>query len=64
MLRKLFFGVTTVFAVTILSFPAQARDRIQIVGSSTVYPFATVVASLTSKVRIFRINSFFYIKTD
>ena len=44
MLRKLFFGVTTVFAVTILSFPAQARDRIQIVGSSTVYPFATVVA--------------------
>ena len=64
MLRNLFFVVATVFAVTILSFPAQARDRIQIVGSSTVYPFATVVASLTSKVRIFRINSFFYIKTD
>ena len=44
MLSKLFFGVTTAVAVTILSFPAQARDRIQIVGSSTVYPFATVVA--------------------
>ena len=44
MIRKLFFGLTTVFTVTFLSFPAQARDRIQIVGSSTVYPFATVVA--------------------
>ena len=44
MLRNLFFVVATVFAVTILSLPAQARDRIQIVGSSTVYPFATVVA--------------------
>lgn len=27
-----------------LSYPASARDYIDIVGSSTVYPFATVVA--------------------
>ena len=28
----------------LISIPLQARERIQIVGSSTVYPFATVVA--------------------
>jgi phosphate transport system substrate-binding protein len=32
------------FASALLSAPAGARDRIRIVGSSTVYPFATVVA--------------------
>lgn len=31
-------------AATIISTPALARDQIQIVGSSTVYPFATIVA--------------------
>ena len=55
MLSKLFFGVTTAFAVTILSFPAQARDRIQIVGSSTVYPFATVVAENFGKKSSFKV---------
>ena len=28
----------------LISIPLQARERIQIVGSSTVYPFATAVA--------------------
>jgi phosphate transport system substrate-binding protein len=32
------------FLTAVLAAPAGARDRIRIVGSSTVYPFATVVA--------------------
>jgi len=32
------------FLTAVLAGPAGARDRIRIVGSSTVYPFATVVA--------------------
>ena len=28
----------------VVALPVQARDTIRIVGSSTVYPFATVVA--------------------
>jgi len=32
------------FLTAVLAAPASARDRIRIVGSSTVYPFATVVA--------------------
>ncbi len=35
--------LTMIFAVA-FSVPAQARDQIRIVGSSTVYPFSTVVA--------------------
>ena len=35
---------STVIAVAALSSAAQARDSIRIVGSSTVFPFATVVA--------------------
>jgi phosphate transport system substrate-binding protein len=31
-------------SITAVSSPAMARDTINIVGSSTVYPFATVVA--------------------
>jgi|TARA_B110000091_G_scaffold210765_1_gene254200 phosphate transport system substrate-binding protein len=49
MFRKLIFGMTTVFTVTILSNSAQGRDRIQIVGSSTVYPFAIAVAEKIGK---------------
>ena len=37
------------FIVTILSLPDQARDRIQIVGYSNVYTFATVVAAKMGK---------------
>ena len=40
---KMIFALA-VFAVLLTSGPAYARDQIQIVGSSTVYPFATVVA--------------------
>lgn len=36
--------LTAALALSAVSFAAQARDHINIVGSSTVYPFATVVA--------------------
>jgi phosphate transport system substrate-binding protein len=44
---KLYKALTTVTlagAIAALSAPAMARDTVSIVGSSTVYPFATVVA--------------------
>ena len=34
---------------SMVAMPLQARDTIQIVGSSTVYPFATVVAEKFAK---------------
>lgn len=37
-------GVAAAGAMATLAMPAMARDTINIVGSSTVYPFATVVA--------------------
>ena len=40
-LTSLFAGVVASLAITTV---AQARDQISIVGSSTVYPFATIVA--------------------
>lgn len=39
-----FVPALAALAVLLFSGPAYARDQIQIVGSSTVYPFATVVA--------------------
>ena len=33
-----------IFLITILTSGANARDQIRVVGSSTVYPFTTVVA--------------------
>jgi phosphate transport system substrate-binding protein len=36
--------LSLLFVSALLAAPAGARDRIRIVGSSTVYPFATVVA--------------------
>ena len=39
----------SVFASSILLFSSQARDTIKIVGSSTVYPYATVVAERFGK---------------
>ena len=38
------FAVTFVLASLVISSTANARDQIRVVGSSTVYPFATVVA--------------------
>ncbi|PPR31100.1 MAG: hypothetical protein CFH28_00591, partial [Alphaproteobacteria bacterium MarineAlpha6_Bin6] len=40
-LSKYLLTASTIFLTTTF---AQARDQIRIVGSSTVYPFATVVA--------------------
>ena len=43
-MKKFLISATTI-VVTILTVNiVQARDQIRIVGSSTVYPFATVVA--------------------
>lgn len=46
-------GLTLAFA-TALTAPASARDYISIVGSSTVYPFATVVAENFGKTTKFK----------
>lgn len=43
-LNKALTTLTLAGAMAALSAPAMARDTISIVGSSTVYPFATVVA--------------------
>ncbi|MBL6917548.1 MAG: substrate-binding domain-containing protein [Gammaproteobacteria bacterium] len=43
------FGLAVLFAATVPYGAVQARDTIQIVGSSTVYPFATVVAEKLGK---------------
>jgi phosphate transport system substrate-binding protein len=43
-LNKAFNTIALVASIAALSAPAAARDTISIVGSSTVYPFATVVA--------------------
>lgn len=43
-LSKVLTSVALAGSVAALSAPAMARDTISIVGSSTVYPFATVVA--------------------
>lgn len=42
------------FATLLVAGQAQARDQIRIVGSSTVYPFATVVAEQFGKGRKFK----------
>ena len=36
--------ILAALAATLIAGPAMARDQISIVGSSTVYPFATMVA--------------------
>ncbi|WP_407943947.1 substrate-binding domain-containing protein [Marinobacter salinisoli] len=43
-MKKMFATVALTGSVAAMSAPAMARDTISIVGSSTVYPFATVVA--------------------
>lgn len=47
-------AVVTVAALTLTSVAASARDNISIVGSSTVYPFATVVAEKFGKTTSFK----------
>ncbi|MEO5367975.1 MAG: substrate-binding domain-containing protein [Magnetococcus sp. WYHC-3] len=41
---KLALAALAAIGMTVLAQPAQARDQIRIVGSSTVYPFSTAVA--------------------
>ena len=36
--------ISLFLVLLVMTLPAEARDTIRIVGSSTVYPFATVVA--------------------
>ena len=48
-LKRKMFGLAVLFAATVPYGAVQARDTIQIVGSSTVYPFATVVAEQLGK---------------
>lgn len=46
--------VFTALAAAALSAPAQARDQIRIVGSSTVFPFSTAVAEQFGKTTGFK----------
>ena len=48
-LKRKMFGLAVLFAATVPYGAVQARDTIQIVGSSTFYPFATVVAEQLGK---------------
>ncbi len=41
--------ITLILLMCLMSSISQARDYISIVGSSTVYPFATVVAERLGK---------------
>ncbi|MEJ2066009.1 MAG: substrate-binding domain-containing protein [Reinekea sp.] len=43
-MKKTVFAALLATSAVMAAVPAQARDQISIVGSSTVYPFATVVA--------------------
>lgn len=43
-MNKSVFAIIFATSLTMASLPTQAREQINIVGSSTVYPFATVVA--------------------
>ena len=47
-MKKVNFILSLLFALVITSY-ASARDQIKIVGSSTVYPYATVVAEKFGK---------------
>lgn len=53
MYRK-FFGLALVSGMIIAGSAAEARDQIRIVGSSTVYPFSTVVAEQFGKTTKFK----------
>ena len=53
MYRK-FLGIAVAAGVIAAGSAAEARDQIRIVGSSTVYPFATVVAEEFGKITKFK----------
>lgn len=53
MYRK-FLGIAVVAGMVAAGTAAEARDQIRIVGSSTVYPFATVVAEQFGKTTKFK----------
>ncbi len=44
MFKKVLFSLAITGAVLAQAHTAEARDQIRIVGSSTVFPFATTVA--------------------
>ena len=48
---KILKNIIAVIAILSFASYAQARDQIKIVGSSTVYPYATVVAETIWKTR-------------
>ncbi|MBU0481915.1 MAG: PstS family phosphate ABC transporter substrate-binding protein [Proteobacteria bacterium] len=52
--HKIFITLAAIFAASLLTGQAMARDYISIVGSSTVYPFATVVAEQFGKTTNFK----------
>jgi phosphate transport system substrate-binding protein len=54
MKRTVALSAVTVCALSMTAGAVQARDYIQIVGSSTVYPFATVVAEQFGKTSNFK----------
>ena len=49
MTRFILKSMLAALTASLVALPLQARDTIQIVGSSTVYPFATVVAEKLGK---------------
>ena len=53
MYRK-FLGIAVAIGAVAVGSAAEARDQIRIVGSSTVYPFATVVAEEFGKITKFK----------
>ena len=53
MYRK-FIGIAVVAGIAVAGSAAEARDQIRVVGSSTVYPFATVVAEQFGKISQFK----------
>ena len=52
--KNIFLAGTMTLSLFLVHAPAQARDTISIVGSSTVYPFATVVAEKFGKTTRFK----------
>ena len=46
--------LTSVAAIAFTALPAKARDQINIVGSSTVFPFSTTVAERFGKSTAFK----------
>lgn len=53
-MKKLSLFVATALTASVASTAATARDNIEIVGSSTVYPFSTVVAETFGKKTSFK----------